>query len=83
MFIQERVPPTIIYLIKVSNRNTKNKCEIGSKLTIKTAEQLSTVFIVNWICFTPFSSVPVIVFEEVKVCCVPPYQFINTEITYF
>ena len=48
IFIQERVPPTIIYLIKVSNRNTKNKCEIGSKLTIKIAEQLSTVFIVDF-----------------------------------
>ena len=36
-----------------------------------------------WVYFTPFSSVSVIVFEEVKVCCVPPYQFINTEITYF
>ena len=40
--------PTIIYLIKVNNRNTKNKCEIRSKLTIKIVEQLSTVFIVNF-----------------------------------
>ena len=30
----------------------------------------------------PFSSVSAVDFEEVKVCWVPPYQFINAEITY-
>ena len=41
-----------IYLFKVSNRNTRTRCEIGSKLTIKTPERRqwrhSGVFIVNF-----------------------------------
>ena len=40
-----------IYLFKVNNRKTRTKCEICSKLTIKTPEQCqwcrSGVFIVN------------------------------------
>ena len=39
------------YMFKVNNRNTKTKCEICSKLTIKTPERchrrLSGVFIVS------------------------------------
>ena len=30
----------------------------------------------------PFSSVSAVEFEQVNVCWVPPYQFINAEITY-
>ena len=41
-----------IYLLKVVNRNTTTKCEIYSKLTIKTPERRqwrrSGVFIVNF-----------------------------------
>ena len=41
-----------IYLLKVNNRNSSTKCEICSKLTIKTPEQCqwrrSGVFIVNF-----------------------------------
>ena len=41
-----------IYLLKVSNRNTRTKCEICSRLTIKTPERLcwrpSAVFIANF-----------------------------------
>ena len=39
--------PTNIYLFTVNNSNTRKRCEICSTLTIKTSEQLSTVFIVN------------------------------------
>ena len=39
---------TNIYLFKVNNRNTKRKWEICSKLTVKTQERLSTVFIFNF-----------------------------------
>ena len=43
--------PTGIYLLKVNNRNTKTRCEICSKLTIKTPERRkwrrSGVFVVN------------------------------------
>ena len=44
--------PVGIYFLKVNNRNTKTKCEICSKLTIKTPEQRqwrpSGVFVVNF-----------------------------------
>ena len=44
--------PASIYLLKVKNRNTKTRCEICSKLTIKTPEQRqwrrSDVFIGNF-----------------------------------
>ena len=40
------------YMFKVNNKNTRTRCEICSKLTIKTPERrkwrLSTVFIVNF-----------------------------------
>ena len=42
-----------IYLLKVNNRNTRTRCEICSKLTIKTTEQCqwrrSSVFIANFV----------------------------------
>ena len=34
-----RANPTNIYLFKVNNRNTRKRCEICSKLTIKTPER--------------------------------------------
>ena len=41
-----------IYLLKVNNRNTRTRCEICSKLTIKTPERhqwcRSGVFVVNF-----------------------------------
>ena len=39
--------PASIYLLKVNNRNTKTRCEIYSKLTIKTPEPRSGVFSFN------------------------------------
>ena len=32
--------PASLYLLKVSNRNIRTRCEICSKLTIKTPEKL-------------------------------------------
>ena len=37
-----------IYLIKVNNRSTRSRCEICSKLTIKTSERRKDIFIVNF-----------------------------------
>ena len=37
--------PAGIYLLKVNNRNTRTRCEICSKLTIKKPER--RIFIVN------------------------------------
>ena len=48
-----KIPISVgIYMFKVNNRNTRKKCEICSKLTIKTPQRLhwrrSGVFIVNF-----------------------------------
>ena len=44
--------PTVIYLLNVNNRNTRARCEISSKLTMKTTEwhywRHSGVFIINF-----------------------------------
>ena len=48
--------PVNIYLLKVNDRNTRKKCEICSKLTIKTPKR-----------FTNFSSVSIVDFEKVNV----------------
>ena len=44
--------PVGIYLLQVNDRNTKTRCEICSKLTVKTLERRqwrrSGVFIVNF-----------------------------------
>ena len=49
---KKRLIPAGIYLVKVINGNTRTRCEICSKLTIKTPERrqwrLSGVFIVNF-----------------------------------
>ena len=46
-----RIYPVGIYLLQVNNRNTRTRCEICSKLTIRTPERRhwrrSGVFIVN------------------------------------
>ena len=50
------VNPAGICLLKVNNRNTRARCEICSKLTIKTPERHE--------CFTPCSSVSIANFEH-------------------
>ena len=47
-----------IYLFKVNNRNTGKRCEICSKLTIKTP-------LLSY--FPPFSSVSIVDFEQANV----------------
>ena len=58
-----------IYLLKANNRNTRTRCEICSKLTIKIPERRhwrrSSIFIVNFEHFTPCSSVTIDNFEHV------------------
>ena len=74
--VSTRKSKTNIYLLKF-NIETLKKCELCLKLTVKTPEQLFTVFNA-----TPISSVSSDDFEQVNVCWVPLYQFINAEITY-
>ena len=68
----ERSFPANIYLIKVSNRNTRKRCEICSKLILKTPERRqwhhSGVFIVNFEHISHlFSSISIVYLEQVNV----------------
>ena len=54
--------PAGIYLLKVNNRKTRTRCEIFSKLTIKTSERRQWHM---WTYFTPGSSVFIVNFEHV------------------
>ena len=60
-----------IYLFKVNNRNSRKRCEVCSKLTIKTPERRqwrhSGVFIVNFEHTSSFSNVSIVYFEKVNV----------------
>ena len=51
--------PVSIYLFKGNNRNTRTRCEICSKLTVKTTER-------HLAFFTPYSSVFLVNFEQVN-----------------
>ena len=53
----DREFPAGIYLLKVNNRKNRTRCEIYSKLTIKTPEYFQTYF-------TPCSSVSIVNFEH-------------------
>ena len=62
--------PASIYLIKVSNENTKTGCEICSKLTIKAVKQWQWchsgffVFCYLWTIFTQCSNIFIVEFEQ-------------------
>ena len=69
----EKQLPVGIYIFKVNNRNTKTRCEICSKLTVKTSEQRQRhfgVFIVN----SEHISHLVVVFLSVNFEEVTPYK---------
>ena len=55
----------------MNNSNTRKRCEICSKLTIKSPQRRSNVFIVNFehisYFFTPVSSVSAVGFEQINV----------------
>ena len=57
--LQKNSFPVGIYLLKFNNRNTKKRCEICLKLTIKTPERRHTSY------FTPCSNVSVVNFGHV------------------
>ena len=59
-------------MFKINNRNTRKRCEICLKLTIKTAERPQWrrfgVFIVNFEpIFTSFFNISIVEFEQVNV----------------
>ena len=57
-----------IYFFKANSRNTRKRCEICSKLTIKTPDDVVLVFLsVTLTYFTSFSSVPIVDFKPVNI----------------
>ena len=58
VLVEVYLSPVGIYLLKVNNRNTRTKCKICSKFTIRTAERRQAYF-------TPYSSVSIVNFEHV------------------
>ena len=74
--------PTNIYPFKVNNRNIEEKCKNYSKLTVKTQKRLSALLIVNFGHNLLLFLVSCCYSEQLNVCWIPPYQFVNSEITY-
>ena len=75
-----------IHLFRINNINSRKRLEICSKLAIMSLQRRSTVFIVNFeyisYLLAPFSSDSTVGFEQLNVCWVPLYQFLNVGITY-
>ena len=62
--------PANIYLFKVNNRNTEKRCEIYSKLTIKTPERRQ------------FFSFSIVDFEQVKARWLTTFQVYRNQNTF-
>ena len=65
-----RLVQAVNYMFKVNNRNTRIRCEVCSKLTIKIPERphwrLSGIFIVNFEHISHLASVSIVNFEQVN-----------------
>ena len=66
------INPANINMVKVIKRNIKKRCEICSKLTLKTTRTTSLTSFCCFYCwlwtdFTPFSTVCIVDFEQVNV----------------
>ena len=57
----QNLKPALNYMFKFNNRNTRTRCEICSKLTMKTRERRNALH------FTPCSSVTIVNFDQVSV----------------
>ena len=68
--------PTNNHVFIVNNSYTRKRCEIHSKLTIKTRELRSTIFAVDFEHISHlFLVFPIVDIKQVSVCWVPSYQF--------
>ena len=71
--LANRTLQTNIDLLKFNNINTRKRCEICSKFTVKTPERRqwrrSGLYSQLWIYFTPFSTVSIDNFEQVSLKC--------------
>ena len=64
--------PAKIYLFKVNNRNSRKRCEIYPKLTIKTSKRRR--FLLLTLCFTLFPIVSIVDFEQVNDSLKRPFR---------
>ena len=64
--------PASIYLFKVSNRNSRKRPDIYSKLTMRYQKDVIEVVLVSSLLylnyFKSFSSFPIVDFEQVNIC---------------
>ena len=65
--------------IETPKKRMENMIKVNNKDTRTMFECLCCWL---WAYFTPFPSVSIVEFEHVNIYWVPPYQFINAEITY-
>ena len=66
--------PANIHLFIVNNRNTRKRCGICSKLTIKYQSNVNNVLLLMFLLltsknFTPLSRVSIVDFEQVNISC--------------
>ena len=64
--------PANIYLFNINNRNTKKRCEICSKLTIKTSNDVSDVALVSLL--LTLNKFYTLLFVSLTGKCLPGYQ---------
>ena len=75
--------PANSYLFKVNNKNIWKRCQMCSKLTMRTTEKRqsrrSGVFIIlmSWTYSTPFSNVSIVEFEQVNIWWEDPIFYIK------
>ena len=65
--------PKNIYLFKVNKRNTKI---VGNMFKVNNTDTRTTFYYL-WTYFTPFCSVSAVDLEQVNVCWIRRYQFMN------
>ena len=71
------------YMFKVNNRNTRARCEICSKLTIKIPERRHWTHFTLWTHFTPCCSVSTVNFEHVIAGWEEPINFHESQYCFF
>ena len=73
--------PANIHFFKANNKNSRKRCELCTKLTMKNQNDVKTSFwcflCYIWTCSTRFSSVLIVDFEQGNVSWLLPTQFVN------
>ena len=73
--------PAKIYLFKVNNRNSRKRCEIYPKLTIKTSKRRRFLLLILY--FTLFPIVSIVDFEQVNGSLKRPFRDLHKHLLTF